>query len=115
MSSAASQIRFLTIEYLRKAVLGCSEGLRSVSQVEPGYDRVVCIFAIESGTSSVSGAGGRVQERLIAGHVSAHVIGPFQDLGSDVFHERFGLPPSQKHDFITGMIHEEEAHGRSGA
>jgi hypothetical protein len=33
-----------------------------MSQVEPGYDGFVCIFAIELETSSISGARCHVQE-----------------------------------------------------
>ena len=47
-------------------------------------------------------------------HVARHLIGPFEDLRSKVYEEGVGRPTSEYHDFVDGVIHEEQAHGGAG-
>ncbi len=52
---------------------------------------------------------------VVFDHVGAHVVGPFEDLRSDVDQERIGGPTTKNHDFVDGVIVEEEGHGSAGA
>jgi hypothetical protein len=39
-----------------------------------------------------------VKEQVEGDHVARHVVGPFQDLGSDVDEEGIGGPPTEDHN-----------------
>jgi hypothetical protein len=63
------------------------------------------------GASSVRG----VKEGVVVNHITAHVVSPFEDLGSDVSEEGVGGPSSKDHDLVDGMVMQKEGHGSTGA
>ena len=56
-----------------------------------------------------------VEEGLEVNHVGGHVVGPLEDLGSDVDEEGVGRPTAENHDFGGGVIVHEQCHGCTGS
>jgi hypothetical protein len=48
-----------------------------------------------------------IEERVVTYHVTAHIVRPFKDLGTDVHQERVREPPSKDHDLVDGVVIEE--------
>lgn len=78
-------------------------------------------FRIEKGLAA-SGVGGwgslrvcQICEGVELDHVGRHVVGPFENLWSDVDQEGIRGPPSQDHYLVDRVIHEEKPHGCSGS
>jgi hypothetical protein len=46
----------------------------------------------------------RVGARVMANHVSAHVICPLDDLGTNADEEGLGLPTAHQHDPLGGVV-----------
>ena len=55
-----------------------------------------------------------VEERVEGNHVSGHVVGPFEDLGSNVHQESVGRPASEDHDLCRQVVLQEEGHRGTG-
>jgi len=51
-----------------------------------------------------------IEERVEVDHVARHVIGPFENLWSNVDQECIRGPTSEDHYFCRGVVHEEERH-----
>ena len=51
-----------------------------------------------------SGWVGGVEELVEGNHVAAHVVGPLEDLRSDVGKERVGRPSAKDHDAGDGVV-----------
>jgi hypothetical protein len=90
----------------------------SVMDVEL-WNRHDVVSAIEGRLEALAGSGiircdevsmWSVEERVEVDHVARHVIGPFEDLGSDVDQECIRGPTSKDHNFCRGVVHEEERH-----
>jgi hypothetical protein len=64
------------------------------------------------GTSDATlGHGWRREEGVEVDHVARHVVGPFEDLRSDVNEDGIGGTSAKKdHDIGGGMVREEESH-----
>ncbi len=83
------------------------------------WNRHDVVSAIEGRLEALAGSGiirgdeismWSVEERVEVDHVARHVIGPFEDLGSDVDQECIRGPTAKDHDFSRGVVHEEERH-----
>jgi hypothetical protein len=61
-----------------------------VEQVETGHQDGRAIEGLlDTGVLAMSAAGvGGVEKRVVTNHVTAHIIGPFEDLGTDVHKEK---------------------------
>ena len=90
----------------------------SVMDVEL-WNRHDVVSAIEGRLEALAGSGvircdevsmWSVEERVKVDHVARHVIGPFEDLGSDVDQECIRGPAAEDHNFCRGVVHEEERH-----
>ena len=78
--------------------------------------KLACFGTRVSGVNAGSiGADADIEKGVEAGHVTAHVTGPFQDLGADVDKEGVGGPSSEYHDFGGGDVGKEESHGGARA
>ena len=55
-----------------------------------------------------------VGEVVEFGHVGAHVVCPFEDLGPDVHQESVRGPSAKNHDASGAVVHEEQSHSRAG-
>jgi hypothetical protein len=82
------------------------------------------VSAIEGGFEALAGSGviGTdkvlvicVEERVEVDHVPRHVMGPFEDLGSNVDQECIRGPAAKDHYFCWRVVHEEEGHGGAGS
>lgn len=67
------------------------------------------------GVRGVASRVGGVEKGIVLDHIAAKLIGPFENLGSNVVEEGVGGPASQEHDLGDGMVHEKEGHGGSGS
>jgi hypothetical protein len=80
-----------------------------VEQVETGHQdgRAIEGFSdtgvLAMGAASVGG----INKRVVADHVTAHIVCPFKDLWTDVHKECIRRPPSKDHDLVDGMVIEE--------
>ena len=61
------------------------------------------------------GANANIEEGVEAGHVMAHVAGPFKDLGTDVDQEDIRVPAAKNHDIGCEEVGQEEGHGGTRA
>ena len=66
------------------------------------------------GVRRVTSRVGGVEEGIVVDHIAAKLIGPLENLGSNVVEEGIGGPASQEHDLGDRVIHEKEGHGGSG-
>ena len=56
---------------------------------------------------------GGVGEVVELGHVGAHVVGPFENLGTNVHQESVRGPPAKNHDAGWAVVHKKQSHGRA--
>ena len=86
------------------------------------WNRHDVVSAIEGRLEALAGSGiiwcdegsvRSIEERVKVDHVTRHVIGPFENLWTDVDQECIRGPPSEDHDFCRGVVHEEERHRSS--
>ena len=91
-----------------------------VIQMESGNDDCWAIEGRVVTVCSCSGVGCGcmvahldVKEGVDGDHFAAHVVGPFEDLGSNVGEERVGGPPTEDHDLGCRDVVDEEGHSCS--
>ena len=80
-----------------------------MEQVETGHQdgRAIERF-LDTGVLAMGAAGGGgVNKRVVVNHVTAHIICPFKDLGTDVHKECIRRPPSKDHNLVDGVVIEE--------
>jgi hypothetical protein len=80
------------------------------------WNRHDFVSAIEGRLEALAGSGiiwcdeismWSVEERVKVDHVARHVIGPLEDLWSNVDQEGIRRPTAKDHNFCRGMVHEE--------
>ena len=80
-----------------------------MEQVETGHQdgRAIEGFS-DTGVLAMGAAGvGGVNKRVVADHVTAHIVCPFEHLGANVDEEGIRRPPSKDHDLVDGVVVEK--------
>jgi hypothetical protein len=85
------------------------------------YDGVTAIEGLEKALPFARIVGGNgigvcgIEEGVVVDHVVRHVVGPFEDLWSNIDHKSIRGPSAEDYYFGDRVIHEEKGHGGAGA